>query len=369
GDTPRDPVTPSAAAPGAPVPAAGALVPVVPAAAGAPDSAGTIGPDRLDPAARPFVELLTAVFPDVGGAVTDPAEARRILAAAPAVPGEPPAVGAVEEGVIPGPPGAPGLPVRVYRPPGGPGPRPTVVFLHGGGWVLCGPDTHDRTCRSLCRESGAVVVSVDYRLAPEARFPAAVEDAYAAVRWAAAHIDHLGGAPDALVVAGDSAGGNLAAAAALLARERGGPALAGQVLLYPATDLAGSPASYRTNGQGYYLTTAHMRWYRDHYLGPDGDPRHPLASPLRAEPAGLPPAHVLTAGCDPLCDEGRAFAAALRDAGVPVTEDHRPGMFHGFLALSGYLEEAADALSRAADAIASMRPDRKNSGDQGGRTG
>ncbi|WP_137990899.1 alpha/beta hydrolase [Streptomyces vilmorinianum] len=325
--------------------------------------------DRLDPAARPFVDLLTAVFPDIGGAVTDPVEARRVLAAAPAPPGEPPAVGRVEDRTVPGPRGAPPVPVRIYRPEGDPAPRPTVVFLHGGGWVLCGLDTHDRTCRALCRESGAVVVSVGYRLAPEARFPAPVEDAYAALLWAAAHIDALGGEPTALVVAGDSAGGNLAAAAALLARDRGGPALARQVLIYPATDLAGDPASYRTNGRGYYLTTAHMRWYRDHYLGPDGDPRHPLASPLRAELAGLPPAHVITAGCDPLCDEGRAFAAALAEAGVAVTEDHHPRMFHGFLALAEYLGDAARALRGAADAIASTGPDRKIHGDHGGGAG
>ncbi|MEU8528341.1 alpha/beta hydrolase [Streptomyces sp. NPDC048629] len=328
-------------------------------------------PDRLDPAARPFVDLLTAVFPDVGGAVTDPVEARRILAAAPAHPAEPPAVGEVTDRTIPGPAGAPPIPVRIYRPEAGAdaGPRPTVVFLHGGGWVLCGIDTHDRTCRSLCRESGAVVVSVDYRLAPEARFPAPVEDAYAAVCWAAEHVGELGGEPAALVVAGDSAGGNLAAATALLARDRGGPALAGQVLIYPATDLAGQPESYRTNGSGYYLTTAAMRWFRDQYLGPDGDPADPLASPLRADLTGLPPAHVITAGCDPLHDEGRAFAAALRAAGTPVTEDCRPAMFHGFLAMSEYLDEARQALRGAADAMAATLPDRKNHGDHGGSAG
>ncbi|MFF8606660.1 alpha/beta hydrolase [Streptomyces sp. NPDC015346] len=344
------------------------------------------GGDRLDPAARPFADLLTAVFPDIGGAVTDPVEARRVLAAATAAPTDPPAVGAVEERTIPGPEGAPPLRVRVYHPPSAPAgprgegiprpparaaraPRPTVVFYHGGGWVLCDLDTHDRTCRALCRESGAVVVSVDYRLAPEARFPAAVEDAYAALLWASAHLDELGGDPSALVVAGDSAGGNLAAAAALLARDRQGPALARQVLIYPVTDLAGDHPSYRLNGAGYYLTTTHMRWFRDHYLGPDGDPRHPLASPLRAELGGLPPAHVVTAGCDPLCDEGRAFAAALAAAGVAVTEDHHPGMFHGFLALAEYLDAAARALTGAADAIASTLSDRKNRGDHGGRTG
>ncbi|MEU9860098.1 alpha/beta hydrolase [Streptomyces sp. NPDC047971] len=337
---------------------------------GTAPSGGPGGPgDRLDPEARPFVDLLTAVFPDIGGAVTDPAEARRLLAAAPAQPGEPPVVGSVEDRAVPGPEGAPPLRVRVYRPEGDGLPRPTTVFLHGGGWVLCGLETHDRTCRALCRASGGVVVSVDYRLAPEAPFPAAVEDAYAALLWAAAHVDELGGEPAALVVAGDSAGGNLAAASTLLARERGGPAIARQVLIYPATDLAGTHASYRTNGDGYYLTAAHMRWYRDHYLGPDGDPRHPLVSPLGAELGGLPPAHVVTAGCDPLCDEGRAFAAALASAGVEVTEDHHSGMFHGFLALGEHLGAAARAFATAGDAIASTLPDRKFNGDHGGGAG
>ncbi|MEU8977237.1 alpha/beta hydrolase [Streptomyces sp. NPDC048309] len=233
-----------------------------------------------------LIDAIRAHFPDLGGAVTDAAEARRILAAAPEWPFGPPTVGSVEDRAIAGPTGAPDIPLRIYRPtsdlhrptsdlhrpmsdlhrpmsdlhppmsdlhppmsdpnPGteptpeptrSPLPRPTVVFFHGGGWVIGGLDTHDPIARALCRDAGAVVVSVDYRLAPEARFPAAVDDAYAAVCWAAEHVGELGGDPGALVVAGDSAGGNLAAVAALIARDRGGPALALQVLVYPATDV------------------------------------------------------------------------------------------------------------------------------------
>ncbi|MFJ5023849.1 alpha/beta hydrolase fold domain-containing protein [Streptomyces goshikiensis] len=208
------------------------------------------GPARLDPAARPHVDALAAAFPDLGGAVTDAAQARRILAAAPGSAAPPPAVGSVEDREVPGPDGAPPVPVRVYRPDPGrwPGPRPTAVFCRGGGCVLCDLDSHDRTVRALCRASGAVVVSVGCRRAPESRFPAAVLDAYAALRWAAGRVAEPGGDPAALVVAGDSAGGNLTAGSALLARGRGGPALALQVLIYPCLDAAQDTASYRTRG-------------------------------------------------------------------------------------------------------------------------
>ncbi|MER5888119.1 alpha/beta hydrolase fold domain-containing protein [Streptomyces sp. NPDC001941] len=324
------------------------------------------GPDRLDPAARAFADLLAGVFPDVGGSVTDAAEARRVLDAAPRDPSPPLPVGGVEDRTVPGPEGAPELPVRIYRPEG-PGPYPVVVFLHGGGWVLCGLDSHDGTCRALCREARAVVVSVDYRLAPEVRFPAPVEDAYAALSWADAHLADLEGA--SLVVAGDSAGGNLAAAAALLARERGGPAIALQALVYPALDAARDTTSFRENATGYFLTAAHVDWFWEQYLGPDGDGGHPLASPLRADPAGLPPAHVVTAGCDPLRDEGQVYAQRLRASGVEASESRHPGLFHGFLAVAPHLEEAGRALSSVAEAIAGTVPHRKNSGDHGGCAG
>ncbi|MEU8888578.1 alpha/beta hydrolase [Streptomyces sp. NPDC048442] len=330
--------------------------------------------DRLDPAARPLVDLLSSAFPDLGGAVTDAAEARRILAARPAPAAEPPAVGSVADRTVPGPAGAPGIPVRVYL-PDRPAPYPTVVFFHGGGFSICGLDSHDGTVRRICRGAGAAVVSVDYRLAPEAPFPAAVEDAYAAVRWVAEHIKEAGGDPGALVVAGDSSGGALAAVTARLARERGGPDLALQVLLYPALDAAQDTDSYRRNASGYFLTAAHMRWFWEQYLGPEGPgsaaARHPDVSPLRAaDLSGLPPAHVLTAGCDPLCDEGREYAAALRAAGVEVGEQHFPAMFHGFLGFTGLLADSRTAMAAVTAAIAAVGVSgRKNFGDLGGGAG
>jgi acetyl esterase len=334
--------------------------------------AGPLGPDRLDPAARPLVDAIAAVFPDVGGAVTDAAEARRILAAGPQSPLPVAQVGRVEDRRIPGPAGAPGIPVRIYRPEpeGAASGRPLVVLFHGGGWVLCGLDSHDGTARGLCRDAGAVVVSVDYRLAPEAPFPAAVEDAYAAVCWAAEHAAQLGADPDTLTVTGDSAGGNLAAVVAQIARDEGGPHIARQILVYPATDARGGSASYASNASGYFLTTAACAWFLAQYLGADGDPAHPRVSPLLADDlTGLPPAHLVTAGCDPLCDEGRAYAAALRDAGVEVRESHFPRMFHGFFGFPELLDDARQARADVAEVIVSTLTDRKNSGDTGGRAG
>ncbi|MBT2451844.1 alpha/beta hydrolase fold domain-containing protein [Streptomyces sp. ISL-43] len=335
------------------------------------DPAGSAGAaDRLDPAARPYADALAAFFPDLGGSVTDAGEARRILAA-PRATVPPPAVGSVEDRDVPGPDGAPPVPVRVYYPDPErwPGPRPTVVFCHGGGWVLCDLDSHDATVRTLCRASGAVFVSVDYRRAPEDRFPAAVHDAYAALCWAAAHVTELGGDPAALVVAGDSAGGNLAAASLLLARERGGPAVALQVLVYPCLDAGQDTGSYRSNGEGYFLTAAHLRWFWEQYLGPDGDGGHPLASPLAADLRGLPPAHVVVAGCDPLRDEGEAYHHRLIGSGVPSVLDSHPGMFHGFLALAGVLPQAREVLARLAEVIDSTHKNGKNFGDTGGDAG
>lgn len=329
-------------------------------------------PDRLDPLARPLVDALSEAFPDLGGTVTDAAEARRVLAAAPASGKAPPAVGSVVNRTVPGPPGAPAIPVRIYLPDPERrrGPRPTVVFFHGGGYTVCGLDSHDATARALAARSGAAVVSVAYRLAPEHRFPAAVDDAYAALRWVAEESAALGGDPGVLVTAGDSSGGGLATAVTLRARDEGGPAVALQVLLYPVLDAAQDTGSYRENAYGYFLTAAHMRWFWQQYLGPDGDGTHPLASPLRAaDLGGLPPAHLVTAGCDPLRDEGLAYAERLRAAGVDVTTAHYPRMFHGFLGFPGLLPDAGQAMTDAAEAIESAGSRRKNSGRSGGSAG
>lgn len=328
--------------------------------------------DRLAPEARPLVDAIAAAFPDLGGAVTDAAEARRILAELPEAPFPAPVVGSVEDREIPGPPGAPPVPVRVYRPEpdDAAGERPVVVFFHGGGWVICDLDSHDHSARRVCRDAGAVVVSVDYRLAPEAPFPAAVDDAYAALCWVADHARELGADPAALTVMGDSAGGNLAAVVAQIARDEGGPAVARQVLVYPATDARQKSGSFDANAEGYFLTAAHCVWFREQYLGADGDPAHPRVSPLLADDlAGLPAAHIVTAGCDPLCDEGRAYGKALRDAGVAVTEGHFPGMFHGFFGFPELLEDARQAVAGAVEAIVDTARYRKNSGDLGGGAG
>ncbi|CAM5301349.1 putative lipase/esterase [Streptomyces spiroverticillatus] len=329
------------------------------------------GHDRLDPVARPLVDRMSACFPDLGRTVTSAVQARRVLAAQPPGPGGPP-VGSVEDRTIPGPAGAPDIPVRVYL-PDRPAPYPTVVYFHGGGFALCGLDSHDATVRQLCAGSGAAFVSVDYRLAPEAPFPAAVDDAYTALVWVAEHIKEVGGDPGALVVAGDSAGGCLAAVCAQSARACGGPALALQVLLYPVLDAAQDTVSYRRNAGGYFHTAAHMRWYWEQYLGREARAlaRDPRVSPLRAaDLRGLPPAYVLTAGCDPLCDEGEAYVVALRAAGVTVERAHFPAMFHGFLGFTGLLADSRAAMAGVTGAIAATGAcDRKNSGDLGGRAG
>jgi len=277
------------------------------------------------------------------------AEARRLHAAGAAtLHGPPVPVAAVADRAIPGPAGD--LRVRVYTPHGEP-PVPIVVWLHGGGWVVGTVDTYDTICRALAAAVPAVVVAVDYRLAPEHRFPAAVEDSYAATLWASRNAAALGGSQRRLAVAGDSAGGNLAAVVALGARDRGGPAIGFQLLVYPITDAAMDTASYREKADGYYLTAAGMRWYWDHYLG-GADGLRPDASPLRAAfVGGLPPALVVTAEHDPLRDEGEAYAARLRDAGVAAAVSRYPGMVHGFFRWRAVTATADACLQEAAAAV------------------
>ncbi|NBE52588.1 alpha/beta hydrolase, partial [Streptomyces boluensis] len=238
---------------------------------------------------------------------------------------------------------ADGVPVRVYDPDAGPD-APLVVFLHGGGFALCDLDSHDAFCRAMAVATGSVVVSVDYRRAPEFPFPAAPEDAFTALLWAAKTY------PDRrIAVAGDSAGANLATVLTQLTRDRGGPEIVFQALYYPMLDPARSRPSHRENAQGYFLTEDHLRWYWRQYLASDRDAEHPYAAPLHATGLGsLPPAHIVTAELDPLRDEGEAYAAALADAGVPVQLRRCDGMFHGFLTMAaGALPEAAEARDRA----------------------
>jgi cation diffusion facilitator CzcD-associated flavoprotein CzcO/acetyl esterase/lipase len=265
-----------------------------------------------------------------------------------------PEVGKVADGVIPGPDGD--LPYRLYR-PAGPfeGPRPLVVYFHGGGWVLGDLDSDDPLCRDLCARSGAVVVSVNYRHAPEVRFPAAALDAFAAVQWADANAIELGGIPGQLAVAGWSAGANVAAVACQLARDAGGPHITGQLLICPAVDSDLTRPSYEENGDGYILTTALMRWFWDHYADPAdrGDPR---AAPLRGDLAGLPPACIVAADFDPLRDEGVAYARALEAAGVPVRLARARGHTHTSVTMVDVVISGAPVRAEMAAALGDFFP-------------
>ena len=256
---------------------------------------------------------------------------------------------------IPGPDGT-DLPLRTYRPSGVGERPPVVVYLHGGGWTIGSVDTHDEPCRALAAGTCAVVVSVDYRLAPEHPFPAAVHDAYAAVCFVADNADDLGVDAGRLVVAGDSAGGNLSAAVSLMARDRSGPTIALQVLVYPAVDFdydSGRWPSLQENATGYFLHLETMRWFADCYGGAERLAGDPLAAPIRAaDHAGLPPAHVFVAGFDPLRDEGLAYAEVLRDAGVPVTVCCHDGQVHGYWHFAPTVASSGAARGLDMEAIA-----------------
>lgn len=242
------------------------------------------------------------------------------------------------------------LPIRIYRPSGID--PPTLLFYHGGGWVLGTLDSADDICRELANRAGCLVVSVDYRLAPEHPFPAAVDDAFAALKWVARYGGRLGADPTRLGVAGTSAGGALAAGAAIRARENG-PALDGQFLLYPITEYAFDTDSYRTHADAPLLSRADMRWFFEQYLRSPVDAHNPFVSVLRTpDLSGIPPATVLTAGFDVLADEGKAYADRLSAAGVPTDHDHYPTLAHGFLSLTDEVDAADDAMD---DLVARIR--------------
>lgn len=303
----------------------------------------------LDPALDPEISVLLQFLAASGGRPMSegtPEEARaafRTLTVDLRDPASLPDVASVEPVSIPGP--GSDLPARIYR-PRATGPLPTVVMFHGGGWVIGDLDTHEVMARTIADLCEAVVVSVDYRLAPEHPFPAPLEDALAATRWAAAHLDDLGG--DArLAVAGDSAGANLSAVVAQTFRDEGLP-LTGQLLIYPASDMPGDYASRTDNGAGYFLDTATMAWFMRAYVGertPEelADPR---LSPLHGDLTGLAPAVVVVAQFDPLRDEGAAYAEALRAAGVPTESRTFDGLIHGFVDMGRHSRAAQSAVEQ-----------------------
>ncbi|MET9800417.1 alpha/beta hydrolase [Streptomyces sp. NPDC006368] len=276
------------------------------------------------------------------------AEARAAdLAAVQADAGTPEPVREVFDESIPGPAGT--LPVRVYRPEADQGPLPVLVYFFGGGWILGSIETSDAICRSLANAAGCLTVAVGYRLAPENKFPAAVQDCFAGLRWTAEHAARLGGDASRIAVGGDSAGGNLAAAMTLMARDAGDPAILAQLLVYPNTDYFADTTSRRENTDPLLFNDKSVQWYWDNYLTSPEDGRNPLASPLRASRhAGLPQALVITAEYDPLRDEGEQYAQRLRDSGVPVESTRYPGVAHGFFAMAGALDAGGRALEQAA---------------------
>lgn len=302
----------------------------------------------LDPQVRVLLDQIVAMGAPPLHTLSVP-DARQALVEMAAMQGPPEAIAHLEDRKIPGSQGD--IPMRLYNP--GKGARlPALVYFHGGGWVLGGIDTHDAVCRSLANLAGCVVVSVDYRLAPEHKFPAAAEDAYAATRWVADNAASIGVNPARLGVGGDSAGGNLSAVVALMARDRGAPALVHQLLIYPVTDSACATASYRDNADGYLLTKDAMLWFWNHYMRDDADRSNPYAAPLHAPNLrGVPPALVITAEYDPLRDEGEAYAARLREAGVPVEMTRYHGMIHGFFGMAAVLDQAKQAVQQAAGAL------------------
>ncbi len=285
----------------------------------------------LDPEIAALLPALNRGFPRVE-TMTAP-QLRAVIAERAVLLQNPEPVAQVIDRTVLGPAGD--IKIRIYWPTMSSGSCPLIVFAHGGGFVFCDLDSHDDLCRSMSNGVGAVVVSVDYRLAPESRWPAAVNDVYAVADWAAGQAEELGADPARMVLAGDSAGGNLATVTALLARDRGGPKVAGQLLVYPAIAADFGTESYRRFGDGYYNTTTAMAWYWDQYVPDVGDRDHPTASPLRADLAGLPPAVVITAGFDPLCSEGEAYAKTLGEASVTTIYRNYAGAIHGFMTMPG----------------------------------
>nr|AEM45110.1 hypothetical protein [uncultured organism] len=239
---------------------------------------------------------------------------------------------------------------RVYTPEAA-GPHPVVVFFHGGGWVICSLDSHDNVARAICRDADAIVVSVDYRMAPEHRFPVAVHDSFAATRWIAANAASFGGDPSRLAVCGDSAGGNLSAVVSQMARDAGGPPITFAALIYPAVDMTAEGGSLTENASGYFLEHETMNWFMNHYLS-DADRANPLASPLlHPDLSNLPPCFIATCEYDPLRDEGEAYGAALRNNGVAAEVKRYDGLIHAAVNMTGVLDGGRQLVADVADRL------------------
>jgi acetyl esterase len=277
------------------------------------------------------------------------AEAREGMILASAMREKPEKLMQTKDREIPGPQGT--IPIRIYTPEG-PGPFPLLVYFHGGGWVIGNLDTHDNICHSLSGIAECVTVAVDYRLAPEHKYPAAPEDCYAATKWAVEHADELHTRPELLAVGGDSAGGNLATVVTMLARERGGPKILYQLLLYPVTDYNFDTPSYLENAEGLYLTRDSMIWFWNQYVSSEEEGRQLYASPIQAEDLhNLPPAMIITAEYDPLRDEGEAYAQRLKAADVSVEAIRYPGVIHGFMSMADLIDQGKHALTTAGTAL------------------
>ena len=302
----------------------------------------------LDPQIATLIEQLDGGFPPVHE--MSGADARAAIRSRFVPVTEPERVGDVTNTSVNGQGGP--ISVRVYR-PDAPGPLPIVVYAHGGGFVFCDLDSHDELCRSIANLIPAVIVSVDYRLAPENSWPAAAEDIYSAVCWASDNATAYGGDPQRLIVAGDSAGGNLAAVTAVMSRDRAGPALAGQLLIYPVVAANFDTESYRLFGKGYYNPKPALQWYWDCYVPSPDDRLHPYASPLQAKLFGLAPAVMVIAGHDPLRDDCLAFGAALQASGVPTVQLRYAGGVHGFMSMP-MLDLAHRARKEACAALADL---------------
>lgn len=305
----------------------------------------------VDPQVAAFLERVAALNAPPVQTLT-PAAARK---AVPQVPPPYEHVASIADRDIPVTGGE--IPIRIYTPlaavrQAGSGPVPVMLFFHGGGWMVGDIEDYEHLCRLFANAMQCVVVSVGYRRSPEHRFPTAVEDCYAATVWVSEHAKSLGADPQRVVVCGDSAGGNLAAAVALLARDRQGPPIAYQLLIYPVTDCNFETRSYRENATGFMLTTAAMRWFWDAYLPSPAAAKNPYAAPLQGDLTGVAAAHVITAEFDPLRDEGEAYAERLLAAGVPVTLQRYAGMIHGFVRRTDLYDVARQAIGDMAQAMA-----------------